>query len=112
METGDKINFEQIGQRDFQAKELVQALLCSASCTIASWGAQNWGFFNDQWLRFQVNGHNFKGWVYIVLAWNDTYTIYYTDLDGIIVDKRKEVYIDELVKVLDKRIEFIDEYKK
>lgn len=112
MEIGDNINFEQIGQRDFQAKELVQALLCNASCTIASWGAQNWGFFNEQWLRFQVDGHHHKGWVYIVLALNDTYTIYYTNLDVLIVDKREEVYIDELVQVLDKRIEFIDEYKK
>lgn len=112
MEIGDKINEEEIGQRSFEPKELAQALLCNASCTIASWGAQNWGFYKEQWLRFMVNGHHHKGWVYIILTWNDTFTIYFADLDGVIVEKREEVYIDELIDVLDKRIEWIDDYKQ
>jgi hypothetical protein len=58
-----------------------------------------------------VSGHHHSGHVYITLAWNDTFTIYYTTSRGKIVDKREEVYIDELVQVIDERVEKIDAYK-
>jgi hypothetical protein len=111
MEIGDLINEEKVGQRSFEPKELFQALQCNATVTLMSWGAHDWSACEDQWLRFKVNGFFHKGLVYIALGWNDTFTIYYTTPTGKIVDIRTEVYIDELVQVLDKRIEFIDEYK-
>ncbi|MES2589743.1 MAG: hypothetical protein V4622_12245 [Bacteroidota bacterium] len=112
MEIGDVIKEEKIGQRSFEPKELAQALLCNATVTLMSWGAHEWSACEDQWLRFQVNGHHHKGLVYIVLNYNDTFKIYYTTPEGKIVDLTSEVYIDELVEVLDKRIEYIDAYKK
>jgi hypothetical protein len=112
MGIGDLIIEEKIGQRSFEPKELLQALQCNATVTLMSWGSHDWSACGDQWLRFKVNGHHHKGLVYIVLAWNDTFTIYYTDLQGMIKDMHEEIYVDELVEVLDKRIEFIDAYKK
>jgi hypothetical protein len=112
MEIGELINEEKIGQRSFEPKELAQALLCNATVTMMSWGAHEWSAFGDQWLRFKVQGFFHKGLVYIALEWNDSFIIYYTTPTGKIVDIRKEVYIDELVQVLDKRIEYIDAYKK
>jgi hypothetical protein len=112
MEIEDKIIEEKIGQRSFEPKELFQALQCNATVTLLSWGSHEWSACGDQWLRFKVSGHHHKGLVYIALQWNDTFVIYYTTPTGKIVDIRREVYIDELVEVLDKRIEFIDAYKK
>jgi hypothetical protein len=111
MEIGDLINEEKIGQRSFEPKELAQALLCNATVTLISWAAHEWSACEDQWLRFKVNGHHHKGLVYIALNFNDTFIIYFAEL-GIVVDKRENVYIDELIEVLDKRIEWIDDYKQ
>lgn len=111
MQHGDKIIEEKIGQRNFDPKELAQALIKNATVTVMSWGAHEWTVNGDQWLRFKVKGYFHKGLVYIVLDFKDTFKIYFTTPSGKIVDIRKEVYIDELVQILDKRIEFIDAYK-
>lgn len=111
MEHGDKIIEEQIGERSFDPKELCQALMKNATLIVMSWGAHDWTVNKDQWLRFKVQGYFHKGLVYIALNYNDTFKIYFTTPSGKIVDIRAEVYVDELVQVLDKRIEFIDAYK-
>jgi len=111
MNLGEIIDNDKIGQRSFDPKELAQAMMCNAKFTIWSWGAKNWTINKDLWLRFKVNGFHHKGLVYIVLGWNDTFTLYYTNNRGKIVDKREEVYIDELVQVIDSRVEKLPIYK-
>lgn len=112
MEHGDKIIEEKVGQRSFDPKELAEALMKNAPITVMSWGANSWTVNGEQWLRFKVQGFFHKGLVYIALGWNDTFTIYYTTPTGTIVDIKREVYVDELIQILDKRIEYIDDYKR
>lgn len=112
MNIGEIIDNEKVGQRSFDPKELANAMRKGAFLTLSSWGTREWTVYKDQLLRFRVSGHHHKGLVYIVLAWDDTFTLYYTTLSGKIKDKRKSVYIDELVQVLDKRIEYIEAYKQ
>ena len=111
MNIEEIIDPNKIGQRNFDPIELINAMRSGARNTVWSWGAHAWMVNKDLWLRFKVQGHHHKGHVYIVLAWNDTFTVYYTTSRGKIVDKREEVYIDELVQVIDKRVEKIEAYK-
>lgn len=77
----------------------------------------SWGFENPKIViknkayRFEVNGHLHKGYVYIILDGSDTFTIYYTDINDVIQKITDNVYIDELLSILDKDIEKIDEYE-
>ncbi len=111
MEIGQIIDLDKIGQRDFDPMELANALRNGAPCIVASWGARAWVKNKDLWLRFQVSGHHHSGHVYITLAWDDTFTLYFTSVKGKIVDKIENVYVDELVRTIDKRVEWIDKYK-
>lgn len=77
---------------------------------IWSWGAHDFKSFDEKCLRFSVNGHHHKGYVYIFLHASDVFEIYLTDTNDTITDEADGVYIDELIRVLDKKIEWIDEY--
>lgn len=101
---------------------------------VMSWGAHNWMAGEDKesnlgFLRFNVQGHHFKGIVKIALAFNDTYTV-----EFIKVSKKKDaemsellgrtkfkttsetvetwtdVYFDELTERIDEYVEKIDDY--
>lgn len=112
MNKGEIIDNNKVGQRSFDPRELAGAMQRGARWTLASWGAREFMVNKDQWLRFRVSGHHHKGLVYIVLGWDDTFTLYYTTLGGKIKDKRENVYIDELIEVIDKKVEFIEAYVK
>lgn len=111
MNIGENIDLNKVGQRGFDPVEIANVLRRKATVKVWSWGAHAWMVNKDLWLRFMVSGHHHKGHVYIVLAWNDTFTIYYTNRLGKIVDKQQEIYIDMLVDTLDERIEKIPAYK-
>ena len=61
--------------------------------------------------RFAVQGHHHKGHVYVVLAYDDTFTIYYTTLKGVIKDIQCGIYIDQLIEVIDRKVEYVPIYK-
>ena len=111
MEIGEKVDFEKIGQRPFDTREVAVNLRRHAFVTVMSWGARAWKVYKDMFLRFMVSGHHHKGHVYIILGWDDTFTLYYTTSKGKIVDKREGVYVDELIDVIDKRVEYIEQYQ-
>lgn len=98
-----------------------------------SWGATNFVGHQENnrrgWLRFDVNGHHFKGKVKIKLDYNDTYTIEFiktkrkknqelselfgtTKYDTIteIEQSYDGVYCDQLHDVIDRVVEYIPEY--
>ena len=97
-------------QREFDPKETMQWLTYNPS-VFMSWGVSQRVAFNNKALALKVSGHHHKGWVVIVLAWDDTYSVYYISNNG----KRKEVqhniYCDMLRDVIDARIEKISEYQ-
>ena len=78
--------------------------------------AMSWGFRNpliiekDRVYRFTVSGHHHKGHVYIVLDALDLFDIYYTSNRGTIKKVREGIYVDVLIDVLNKDIEYIDAY--
>lgn len=74
-----------------------------------SWGVSTRANIENKAMLLKVNGHHFKGIVLITLAANDTFTIYYIKEDKV-VDSIENIYIDELVNTIDKKVEYIDAY--
>lgn len=105
MNIGEKIDVLNIGQRSFDPKELLQAMRKGAFWTMASWGAHAFAVHKDKFARFMVQGRKHYGHVYIVLGWDDTFTLYFTTLQGKIVDKMEGIYVDVLISVIDSRVE-------
>lgn len=106
---GQKLNLDELGEREFDINQIFSLL--KRSVKVWSWGAHAWKYKSNKWLRFKSNGHHHKGHVYITLAWNDTFTVYFTSTKGTIEDLKENVYIDQLIDVIDKKIEFIDKYQ-
>jgi hypothetical protein len=107
-------------EREFNYKETLQVLKQNFMLRYACWGvskvtlvghSQN-GY--SEGLMLKVNGHHHKGYVLITLAWDDTYCVYIISNiisnRGTIKDTYKDVYFDDLVSVIDDRIEKIPDY--
>lgn len=108
MKTGNIIDISNLGERDFDTKELFSAIRNNSK--VWSWGAHAWKYSKSKWLRFKSEGHLHKGHVYITLAYDDTFTVYYTSAKGKILDIHTNVYIDVLIETIDNRIERIPAY--
>lgn len=75
-----------------------------------SWGVSRKHNLEDRGLLLKVNGHHHKGYVLITLCGNDTYTVHIISTHGNTLNTYKEVYFDDLVEIIDNRIEKIPEY--
>ena len=96
-------------ERDFIVSETMQ-LLKFELFKYLSWGVQSAINFKDKGLLLNVNGRHYKSYVFIILAYNDTYTVHLVNNRGRVTETFNEVYFDELANVIDKRIEYISEY--
>jgi hypothetical protein len=97
-------------QREFNPNETMQWLSINKPM-YWSWGVEKKINYANKALLLKVNGHHLKGWVGIVLAWDDTYSVYYIDNKGI-KEEQHNVYCDMLQDVIDDRIERIAEYRQ
>lgn len=93
--------------RRFDVKELFQDCFGHKGYRIIvwSWGAHKWTIHKDYALQFTVSGRLHKGHVYVTLHASDTFTIYLTSNRGNIKHQIDNVYIDQLIDVLDRAIE-------
>jgi hypothetical protein len=57
-----------------------------------------------------VRGNHHKGYVFITLNWTDTYIVYIINIRGNILNKYEMVYFDDLVEIIDNRIEKVKDY--
>lgn len=115
---GEKINYEQIRKscRNLNPNELLQ-LLQGDIMKFWSWGVEKPTIDSKQdtrMLRFWVNGHHHKGYVYIFLNGADLFDVYLTNKDGKIVQKTPEMglFFDQLVDWIDEKIEKISAYNR
>lgn len=102
---------ETLCQREFDTNETVQLLSQYNKPVYWSWGVERLLNYLNKGLLMYVNGHHHKGWVLIVLAWNDTYSYYLLEAGKTIKKERHEVYFDQLQELIDKDIEYIESYK-
>ena len=109
---GQPIDIKKAVCREFDLNEISNFI---ASAVPFSW---SWGFKNPETIvkkkafRFVVNGHHHKGYVYIVLGFMDTFDIYYTTKEDVIVEISNDVYIMDLIDTLDITIEKVAEYSR
>ena len=107
-----------VGERPFNHLETMKVLKHNYMARMASWGARAFGVtgmdeYNEvKTLFFTVSGHHHKGHVVITLGWNDTYTVRIVKTNWTLVDTYTDVYFDELVELIDKRVERIEAYKR
>ena len=96
-------------KREFNTSETLQVLTHNKTI-YWSWGVS--GLFNcaDKGLLMKVNGHHHKQYVLITLDWDDTYKIDYLNRNMKVIDTHEGIYFDQLVEVIDNRIERIGEY--
>ena len=99
----EKIDGQKVGQRSFDPQELFLNL--RRLVTVWSWGAHAWTAHEDKFLRFKVQGRKFTGYVYIILGWDDTFTLYFTTTHGTIKEIKEMIYVDVLVRVIDEYVE-------
>lgn len=108
MAETEAINLKQIVCREFDINELWKKYICHPSHRNIIW---SWAIrkpeimIEDKCLRFRVSGRYHKGHVYIVLNGMDLFDVYYTSIHGIIKNESKDVYLEDLIHILDNVIE-------
>jgi len=110
---GGKIDINEIVKscREFDINQIHKYIARSGAISM-SWGFRNAVIIkNNLAYRFTVSGYHHKGHVYIVLNASDLFDIYYTSNRGTIKKIEKDVYIEDLLNILDKDIEYIKAYK-
>lgn len=107
-----KINVDEITKscRPIDCKELMTFLMAHRM-KVWSWGINNFVNVYNKALRFTVQGHHHKGHVYIFVNGLDLFDIYLTSSQGNIKDTIESIYLEDLIEILDKRIEYIADYK-
>lgn len=80
-----------------------------------SWGASKYTYgINEKgeaFLRFKVNGRKFKGYVWVVYDFSDTYKISFASTHGNVKKEVADVYCDQLQEIIDDFVEKIDDYE-
>jgi hypothetical protein len=110
-QVGEEINTQELLRgRELNCQELVQFLLAHRAITW-SWAIRNFINGYNMFLRFTVSGHHHKGHVYIALNGLDLFDIYLTTNRGTIKQVINDIYIEDLVEILDRKIEKIDKYR-
>jgi hypothetical protein len=109
--TADTINIDEITKstREFNCNEILDYFRMHTHL-FWSWGANGFGNYNNKALKFKVNGHHHKGFVYIVLNGLDLFDVYLTAKSGKIKETLNDIYLEDLFTILDERIEKLPEY--
>ena len=98
-------------KRHLNVQEILQFLQAHRSI-VWSWGAKSWTNVANKGLAFNVSGFKFKGNVMITLNSLDLFNIYFHNRNGKVTSEVNDIYIDDLIIVLDEAIEKVDNYKE
>jgi len=100
-----------LAERDFDINECFKVLTHNTPI-YWSWGVEERLGVQNKCLLIKVNGYHHKGWVGITLGWMDTFDVHIISLGGEILETIKDVYVFDLVKVIDERIEKVPAYQR
>lgn len=103
--------FEGLLEREFNTQETINQLIFFGKGQLLSWGISRRINIQNKGLILKVNGHHHKGYVLIVLGWDDVYKFHLVNTHGVIKETVENVYFDELFDKIDEKIEKIPEYK-
>ena len=109
---GEVLDLDKAVCREFDVQNDVHRYIASSGIYRMTWGFTNPLVAKKNLAyRFTVSGMLHKGFVYIVLDFMDTFNIYYTNKQNKIKKISNDVYIDQLIEILDIEIEKIPKYK-
>ena len=97
--------------RDMDANEIVY-LIRSSGSIMFSWGAESWTNVGGRGLAFRVNGLIFKGTVAITLNAMDYFDIDFIDMKGKLKKSVTDVFVGDLIEILDNNIENTENYQE
>jgi hypothetical protein len=100
------LGFLPLCKREFNTLETISLLKHNMSI-FYSWGVSSLVNYNNKGLLFTVNGRYHKGYVFISLDFNDTYTVDIINFEGNILNTYEMVYFDMLTEIIDNRIETV-----
>lgn len=96
---------------EFNTNEtLSQLTYGSGGIKVMSWAARSFANIAGKGLLFRVSGFKHKGYVFIVLDYSDTYTVYLLNLQYDVKKKIEGVYCDELTDTIDSEVEKVEDY--
>lgn len=111
VNVGDVLDPNDVVCREFNPNEVHQ-IIKSEFYIPMSWGYVNPSVvIKNKCFRFEVSGHHHKGFVYIVLNFMDYFDVYYTNKKNVVKKIQTDVFVGDLVEILDNDIERIPEYK-
>lgn len=93
-------------KREFNTLETISLLKQNMSI-FYSWNVTGLLNYNDKGLLFTVNSRYHKGYFFISLDFNDTYTVDIIDFEGNILDTYEMIYFDMLTEIIHDRIETV-----
>lgn len=79
---------------------------------VMSWGAHAWTNIRNKALRFKVQGHLYSGWVIIAVNGLDLFDIHFVNRSMEIKETINDIYLEDLINVIDRKVERIDTYKR
>jgi len=93
-----------IAQLEFDCNEIYKLL--RRTNYWMSWGMNSPALYKQEVLAFKVQGFIHKGWIYISLAFEDTFTITLTKSNRTTIKQQiKGVYIEDLIETIDRYVE-------
>lgn len=98
------------GESTFDVSETMKVLQRRLSI-YWSWGTSKVVNLQNKGLILKVSGHHHNGWVLITLGWEDLYKVHIISNTGEIKNEYEGIFFDQLVEVIDNRIEKIKDYK-
>lgn len=108
------MNINDINTKDYvefyNMNDLVKAM--ARNMIVWSWGAEGWTSIEKKLLKFKVNGHHHKGYVYIGVNGMDLFDVFLVKRTGEIKETLKDIYLEDLIDTIDEKVEKIDAYKR
>ena len=90
-------------------------LLRSGGVITMSWGAHNIVSIKEgkevRGLAFDVNGMHFQGTIVLSVNFMDLYEVRFFK-DGELVDTMTDIYVEDMINLIDEKVEKIDSYCK
>ena len=91
-------------EREFVVAEML-LLVSHYKPIFWSWGVEKKFNIRNKGLLLKVKGKKFKGYVHIVLGWDDLYKTHLINNNGEVEKTLSDIYFDQLVKIIDNEIE-------
>lgn len=93
----------------YDMKEFVKAI--SRTIKVITWGARGWSNWNNNALAFRVSARRHKGIVVIAPNGLDLFNVYLLNMQRKVKEVIENVYVEDVVDTIDRKIEFISQYK-